>query len=127
MYDTKKTKPLPSFCRYSKNKYIDLTRFWPMFLFYSPLNQSFSGVFRRYKMGTLTKNNLRDLWMIVQDSQSHQTISILPLIIYPIQCFLSNCFNVIISQPQAMAHYLSTDYKLNNYKDIMKHFQSNRV
>ena len=127
MYETKKTKPLPSFRWYSKTKYIDLTGFWSIFLFYSPGNQRFSEVFRGYKLGTLTKNILNDLWMILQVWRSWQTVSILPLIIYPIQCCLSNCFNVITSQPPAMAHYLSIHCKLYKYKGVMKHFQKNKV
>ena len=30
-------------------------------------------------------------------------------------------------QPPAMAHYLSVHCKLYQYKDVMKHFQNNRV
>ena len=75
-------------------------------------------------MGTLTKNILINLWIILQVSQSWQTVSALRLITHPIQCFLCNCFNVITYQPPAMAHYLSIHCKLYQYKDIMKHFQN---
>ena len=35
-----------------------LTNFWPMFLFIPSENTSFSGVLKRYKMETLTRNEL---------------------------------------------------------------------
>ena len=49
----------------------ELTDFWPMFPFYTPLktpeNQRFSDVFSGCRMGTLAKNRLTLLWLVFKD------------------------------------------------------------
>ena len=57
--------------KFSLKPRVNLTHFWQMFPFHTPLktpeNQRFSSVFREYEMGTLNKNGLMLLQALLHE------------------------------------------------------------